>query len=321
MAGFQEKGEAVRLVDEIKKIVDGVSYVAARCAFIAGGLSLSTYTLEVKQFPSGVGLGDGLAFYLVSIAWILWYALYLMSIASVGSLLMYFPFTIIQAIKIKASNKTGGSSPAWHNVSFSAMVGADVIAFAVFGLFFLLVVFAEGDAPWWAYPAPVIAQGTLVGLWVGIKRLHEIDCVGLVIPMRSDYKAINRMKFRERLVKVAIPLLFLLIPFVFMPDRTSIVKMAFSAAQIRQERVTVHIKKPWYLLINKEKLNSSASPLGPNYVRIECATVMLSGIGDIVVIDRNSLAQPKGKDGKCAISFLRKKSDPVSIPKDAIWVE
>lgn len=300
-----------------KEFIDLSSMVLRWGAVLGGGLSLLVYTKEIRRFPAGIGLGEGLAFYLISAALVLYYVVYLVCVSSIGSVLMRFPFELLLKFDHRKRLRNGDPSGVPPNTTLAAMTGLEVVVMAAIGgIFYLLLVMKTG-APWYAAVGAPAVQGATIALWLIINRRQEFDKAGLVLPVKDATKERNRLRqqpFARRVV------LFMLIfmPLFFMPSGADAVRIAFSTAQLRKEGAVLHVQKRWSGLLTMEK--GLASPLGPEYRKFACADVLLYGIGEVVVIDRNSLA-PVREEGKCHGNANVPDRDPVALPAERVWVE
>lgn len=215
-------------------------------AVVVGGMSLLLYAGEIGHFPSGVGLGEGLAFYLICTAFFLLYFLYWAAVTAIGAVLMRAPFEWL----LKLDRKRGQTNPKHrtfpHSVPLARMTSMEVVSTALIGLWFLVRFCIDGEPRWYWVLLIAIVQGCLIGLWLIIQRQHEFSQVSLGGIVTAEPKGQRQRSFVLRASAVFI----LVVPFLLMPDRKGFVDTSFGWAQLRKENAVVHVKAPWTALLD-----------------------------------------------------------------------
>lgn len=75
----------------LKDVAELLSTCGKWGAFFIGGFCMLLYTNEIEQFPEGLQLGEGLAFYLVSAGFFFAYAFYTVGLTAFGCILLRWP--------------------------------------------------------------------------------------------------------------------------------------------------------------------------------------------------------------------------------------
>lgn len=295
----------MKLRELIERDIQFISNLIKPGAVVFGGLCLLVYCNEIGQFPEGIGLGEGVAFFLICSTFALIYALYLGLSIAAGCTLHALPGRIAlrwwnkkeRADAILPNHVNGQSRFAllWNPTIISIglfalclLVGIGVKSTLCMALAFLLIAFLHG-------------LGVLLLLALSARstvgKLHEPG-VGSV--EQSNYEQ------RVVITRVRQVLLIALVtlPFGNTPALIAFVNKAFSLAQLRKENATVHIQSPWYEPVQQGYGPATGSFLGADYRQFQHMTVLLQGVGSKVVIQ---LREPAGTR-----SF--------AIPKESIQV-
>lgn len=288
-----------------KKFLESIGKFTKYGALLVGGLCLLLYSNEIGQFPEGIDLGEGLAFYLVSAGFLLIYALYVAVSTAMGSVILAWPASFLhrrslnrqqlRGVRIQALLLRTDFSPMWSVPAFClASVGFLGLAFYAFrdlvGAAFFL--------------ALTLVQGFSVAMMLMVMRRHSHLESGVLLdgvaPQEIQAKKEDTGKARRFFwVWLAIA------PFVITQNRYFLVDAAFRVAQLRKDNATVHVKSPWSDRVAMSKLVREKSFLGGDYVEFKGVNVLLRSVGDKVVIEL-----PNDKT-----------TTKLSIPSDLIFVE
>ena len=308
----------VGAVGAIKEWASLIALAVRWGAVVVGGMSLLLYAGEIGHFPSGIGLGEGLAFYLICTAFFLLYFLYWTAVTAIGAVLMRAPFEWL----LRLDRKRGKSNPNHqhlpHLIPLGRMTSLEVITTAVIGLWFLVKLCLDGEPRWYWLLLIALVQGLMVGLWLIIKRQQEFSRVSF-----GGIKADEPKRQRERLFALrASAVLILVLPFLLMPDRKGFVDTTFGWSQLRKENAVVHIKAPWTALLDTVYVPGQKSFRGSDYKRYTGVTVLLRSLGDSVVIAvPTELPDPAKSKLGTVVEVRSDQIKRISIPATDIWVE
>jgi hypothetical protein len=281
-------------------------------------MSLLLYAGEIGHFPSGIGLGEGLAFYLICIAFFLLYFLYWTAVTAIGAVLMRSPFELL----LKLDRKRGKTNPKHqtfpHSVPLARMTSLEVILTALIGLGFLVRFCIDGEPSWYWVLLIALIQGLMIGFWLIIQRLHEFSQVSLGGIVLDEPK---RQRHRSFVLRASAAFI-LVMPFLLMPDRKGFVDTSFGWAQLRKENAIVHVKAPWTALLDTSYVVGQKSFRGPDYKRYYGVTVLLQSLGDSVVIAvPTGFPDPAKTKIGTVIEIRPDQMKKLSIPATDIWVE
>jgi hypothetical protein len=288
------------------KLGEVISSWVKRGTLVIGALCLIIYANELKHFPEGMQLGEGLAFYLVCVGFTLIYAFYVLISTAIGSVIVYFSITAWQNFSRwhRAKNSIRNDAPLTTN--FRPM--RDPALLTVAGLAAVPLGFyayhRTDDAI--AYFLTLIALGSVIAIYLSIKRRADHLDVGLFIEHQQEKLAAKKQADAKRALNTLVGFM-LFIPFVVGPHKQLLVDSAFTVAQLRKENAVIHVKSPWAERVSSSALKGSKSFLGSEYVEFKGVNVLLRSIGTKVIIE---LPQP----GKLPAANL-------PIPQDSIYVE
>ncbi|WP_157773825.1 hypothetical protein [Variovorax atrisoli] len=290
----------------LKEMVDlGGSFV--RWGSLAtGGLCLLLYSNEIGQFPEGLNLGEGLAFYLVCAGFWIAYSLYVLILTALGSLIMVLPARAAYRAfrRRRALSKTHRNSVDLP-IDFSPMYDLPCVGLALVGLL-VLVIHAATDLTRAAlFLALAILEGVLVATFLLVRRRHVHLSAGLLV--HSDTQEdIKRKRSATALAQQVAIGFIVLAPLAVGPERFGLVETAFKTAQLRKDNAVIHVKKPWSVRVASSKLVPGKSFLGDEYEEFRGVKVLLRSVGEKVVIE---LPNAGGAAAK------------LPIPADSIFVE
>lgn len=274
---------------------------------LVGGLCLLMYSNEIGQFPEGMGIGEGLAFYLVCAGFLIAYSLYTGICTATGCLLLAWPARALHRVLVRreALGRKRVGQVLLHT-DFSAMWELPVVALGIVGLIghgiFIYYSFQPVHAA--LFLAVPLAQGAaMVFLLVVTRRQRHLES-GVLLPEYSDRSITT--KRRDTVTARRVFFVWLLIaPLLLAPERLFLVDAAFKLAQLRKDGANVHVKAPWSARVAQSTLPKSPSFLGSDYVEFKKVNVLLRSVGQKVVIELPN-----------ASGVTR-----LSIPADSIYVE
>lgn len=274
---------------------------------LVGGLCLLMYSNEIGQFPEGVGIGEGLAFYLVCAGFLIAYSLYTGICTATGCVLLAWPARVLHQVlvrrKVLGRRRVG---QVLLHTDFSSMWELTVVALGVLGLIGhgVFIYFSDQPAKAALFLAVPFAQGVgVVFLLVVTRRQRHLES-GVVLPEYSDRSIVT--KRRDTITARRIFFVWLVLaPMVLVPEKLFLVDVAFRLAQLRKDSATIHVKAPWSVRVAQSSLPKRESFLGGDYVEFQKVNVLLRSVGQKVVIELPNVS---------GVTRL-------SIPADAIYVE
>lgn len=291
----------------LNEFADLIGSFAKYGTLLVGGLCLLIYSNEIGQFPEGVGIGEGLAFYLVCAGFLIAYSLYTVICTATGSLLLAWPARALHRalVRREALGKKRLGQALLHT-DFSSMRELPVLAMGVVGLIGhgMFIYFSAQQAHAALFLAVPLAQGAgVVFLLIATRRQRHLES-GVLLSEYSDQSIVT--KRRDTVIARRVFFVWLaLAPMLLAPEKLFLFDAAFRLAQLRKDNATVHVKAPWSVRVAQSTLPTSQSFLGGDYVEFKKVKVLLRSVGQKVVIE---LPNTEG------ITRL-------SIPADAIYVE
>lgn len=274
---------------------------------LVGGLCLLMYSNEIGQFPEGMGIGEGLAFYLVCAGFLIAYSLYTGICTATGCFLLAWPARALHRILVRRealSRKRVGQMLL--HTDFSAMWELPVVALGIVGLIGHGIFIYYSSQPVQAalfFTVPLAQGAGIVFLLVVTRRKQHLES-GVLLPEYSDRSIMT--KRRDTVTARRVFFVWLVVaPLILAPEKLFLVDAAFKLAQLRKDGATVHVKAPWSVRVAQSALPKAQSFLGTDYVEFKKVNVLLRSVGQKVVIE---LPNASG------VSRL-------SIPSDSIYVE
>lgn len=289
-----------------KSIAELVTMYAKWGSILTGGFCLLLYSNEIGQFPEGMNLGEGLAFYLVCAGFLVVSTFYAAVTTAMGSLLLAGPILLHKKFIRGRSQAKSSQSDLYLLTDYSLMWETPVIALAVVGFLVWFFYVASRPTEGVIFLAQPLAQGVLVTGWLMTRQRLRLLQTGLVFPSEGD-DLIERKKANIHVVRKALLIAFVTVPLLLAPDRMILVDAAFRMAQLRKDSAIIHVKKPWANRVEVSTLTPEKSFLGDEYVTFEKIKVLLRSVGSKVVIEL-----PQAAD---------KPATRLSIPSEAIFVE
>lgn len=309
------------LLTHLKEISGLVALVASWGTLVMGGFCLLLYSEEIQQFPSGIGLGEGLAFYMICASFLLIYFIYWMAMTTLGMVLTRWPAQWLVSRGRQAAAKRGRDFGIPHAVPFHLMTSLETCLTSLIGVLLVVMNLLNESGNWVWLLGVALVQGILVGLWLVFRRKNDYASAGLLRLGAEEKKPTSSARDR-RAPMLMIPALLLVMPLLIMPERMTFVSAAFSMAQLRKADATVHVRGAWNGILMESHLKARPSVLGKEYRRYDSVQVLLRSIGNITV-----LALPPVDTKKCqwnsGTSVVKCEFKPriVSLPSTEVWVE
>lgn len=298
--------EAEQRVDH-QSVVELVGTLTKYGTLLIGGLCLLVYSNRVGQFPEGIGLGEGLAFYLVCAGFLLAYVLYALVCTATGCMLLAWPARVLH----RAALRRQGKRPLRYgqmllHTDFSVMRDWSILSLGAVGLAGHAIYILYNAEPWNAtlWLGGPLVQGTGVMLFLIVSRRHKHFRSGVVVPNYSDKVAAHR-RSDVALARKALVCWLAIAPLVLAPEKLFLFDAAFRVAQLRKDGATIHVKSPWAARVAQSTLSKAPSVLGSDYVEFRKVNVLLRSVGQKVVLE---LPMANGVT-------------KLSIPADAVEVE
>lgn len=285
-----------------KEAFDVANIVIKWGVLAIGALCLFAYSAEIEYLVEDISIGDGLAFYLISVGFLMAYAVYWLVNTSMGCVLASIAAQLLQRFFLKKDSK----KPPHLNVDYSVMRPFPVVGIAIAGFGATAIAIHRDEWSGWMFVASSFVQGLMFVLMLSNKAKLDSGYEGIIAvegraTLNSDKAADIRFVQKTLLAVVVITPLFLA------PDKMFLVDGAFRITQLRVDSATVHVKDPWTERMKKSGLAGQQSFLGSDFTQYENVPVLLKSLGKKVVIKL-----PSKQDGK-----LQK----LAIPSDAIYVE
>jgi len=295
-------------ISALKDIAGLIGTCTGWAAALLGGYCLLAYSFHIGYFPEGIGFGEGLAFYFVSVCFLLVYLIYVLVCTGFGSLMWSWPAHVLQNMgPRRLATMPGRRSDIV--IDYSPMLSSPAWFFGVIGaLIFVALLLSD-------YPAAggffVVScgQGVLViGLLGARTRLRHLRS-GLFLAHRDgSVPGLEEETTESVAVTVYRTLLGLIcaLPLLLGEHSGFLISSAFNLAQLRKNNATIHVKLPWAIRVLESTLVPQRSFRGEDYAKFVGVKVLLRSVGTKVIIE---LPQNAGK--------------PINlpIPSDAIEVE
>lgn len=296
-------------------IIEFVQTYGRTTLLLTGGFCLLLYTDEIGQFPEGLEIGEGLAFYLLASGFLLVYLFFVVTVTALGCVLMRWPVAALQAMQLRFRSRRTKSFVEKEQISFRPMWDPLIFALGLIGLYLLLAIGKAGHAAWQYYVVIPVLQGFLyAGLLIYAHMGRVVSSafrssMGIATPTH-DEAFFKDHRFRKILLSLIFLSPLVIGKAVGEVGPTVFADAAFRTAQLRKDRAVIHVKKPWSDRVAQSGMEQQASFLGDDYRAFAKVDVLLRSIGQKVVI---RLPTSSGGSGK---SY-----ENLSIPSDSIYVE
>lgn len=294
---------------EVGDLLEQVGTVTKYGTLLVGGLCLLMYSNEIGQFPEGMGLGEGLAFYLVCAGFLFVYLMYMGICTATGCLLLAWPAKWINRLLMRRESL--GRKPMGQvllHTDFSSMRDVPVVAMGIVGLacHALFVAYSKEPIKAAVFLAVPLIQGLgVILLLVVTRRQKHLESGVLVGEFHQAPASVDEKRRTAVIARRFFYVWLVVAPMILLPERAFLVDAAFRLAQLRKDGATVHVKAPWSERVARSTLEKSASFLGNDYVEFKRVNVLLRSVGQKVVLELPS-----------ATGTTR-----LPIPTEAIYVE
>lgn len=175
---------------------------------LVGGLCLLMYSNEIGQFPEGMGLGEGLAFYLVCAGFLIAYSLYTAICTATGCLLLAWPARALHRTLVR--RETLGRKRIGQmllRTDFSAMWELPVVALGIVGLIChgIFIYYSSQPVQAALFFAVPLAQGAgMVFLLVVTRRKQHLES-GVMLPEYSERSIMIKRRDVGQKVVIELP--------------------------------------------------------------------------------------------------------------------
>ena len=302
--------EKLSTIDKRLDIASKFLGLSFKVGILLGGIILLFYCYRIEYFPEGATVGDGMVFLFIVAAFGGLYAFFTLCLLSLGILLRPI-WELIQKAIIKAGllwasvfNKEITPQPI-HFIKGDS----SIIVFALFGLL-MIVMFG-------LYEPRVIGTLALTSFGCAalasaykesslkIKKL-ETDRDGLLnkdtsLSVEERDEKLGKLKTFQ----MAIISIIFLLPLLVGGVSGKLLDGAMRLTNVKEDKVSVHIKKPYSDLLVTSGVAYDSSPMGKDYVLFPGVSILMNGIGVNTVIETS----------------VKDKSRKWSIPKNSIYVE
>ncbi|MYN04248.1 hypothetical protein GTP41_19330 [Pseudoduganella sp. DS3] len=289
-----------------KEIAELIGLYAKWGTLAVGGLCLLIYSNEIDQFPEGINLGEGLAFYLVSAGFLIAYTVFAIAVTAMGSVLMALPTNIFERSRHNRSVTSRAHIESQLKPDYSPMWSGPVLGIGCLGLIIWVLYSLKNPFNGITFAPVPLMQGLLIALLLGVQQRLAVLDVNLVLG-GSNAEEIDRKRANNRFAQKCFFIGLVVCPMLLAPNRTFLVDAGFRIAQLRKDNATIHVKKPWADRVANSTLKQRSSFLGNDYVEFDHVDVLLRSVGTKVVI-----SLPQASD---------KPVTRLSIPSEAIVVE
>lgn len=281
-------------LNKLKGIGELIATYARWGATVLGGACLLIYSNEIGQFPEGIDLGEGLAFYLMSAGFLIAYSLFALIVTAMGSTLIGGSAIVIERCRHKWGKRSSAASP---KINFRTMLDFPVVAAGVLGLIIWIAYTISQPLKGFQFILLPLAQGVFVASTLQVQsRINTLE-VGIVSGSESEGEREKKKRATKVLLSAMIAIL-VCCPLVLNPSHSSLVEAGFRIAQLRKENATVHVKQPWAERVELSVLEGEKSFLGDSYKKFSRVTVLLRSVGSKVVVE---LPQPGRPTERLAI--------------------
>ena len=251
---------------------------------VPGSICMLLYSVKMGQFPEGLALGEGLAFYLICAAFWIAFSLYV-GAASVLGVVVAGPLMAFFERRKRA--RAVGSGHLLHmapttSFAFSKDPMLRTIAAVVLAADLVLAL------KWWQDSL----QFLLMALIQGAALCFLVEIVAKLRWLRqplvhadSPPAEVQRSVRGLKQARAGLGAALLLVPLLVGPQGISLVDAAFRAAQLRKDHATIHVKKPWAIRVVRSGLVAHESFMGEDYAEFRDVTVLLRSVGTKVVVE------------------------------------
>lgn len=309
-------------ISELREIGSSIAHLINWGAIMAGGLCLIVYSTEIEQFPSGIGLGEGLAFYFLSVGFTLIYGIYWVGLTSLGVVTMQIPLRYLVKWGRRRSAEKGKPGPFPHSIDFGRLNRLELWVPAVLAALTMTAYATNDGDDWYLFVVVSWVQGLIAGVLLILQRKDEFANSGIVETPSSVADSEQVIRLRRRLI-IGLGIAMLAVPLVYMPNKQGFVGTAFTWAELRKEMAVVHVRGRWNGPLVEAGLHPNKSSLGAGYRRYCNVRVLLRSIGDTVVLEAPAepMIMAVSNVGPCVKNALPNGQRKLSLPASDVWIE
>ncbi|KGJ96613.1 hypothetical protein [Pseudoalteromonas sp. ND6B] len=279
---------SLEILDKQLDIANKALSLVFKTGLTIGGSVLLVYCWRIGYFPRDVSIGDGLLFLMLAIAFGGVYLLFTVSLTSLGITLrpiwnvIYLVFSFV----IKIYNKFSGKKTPIPKLNIIT-AKAEHFVFALFGLLFVLG-FGSFDIK--VVGSLIVAVFSCAYLW----SVHQgsgneiLDIESKENLTGTDNKRILSLKKHQ---KILVTVIFF-IPLLFGGVSGKLLDGAMRLSNVKEDKVTVHIKQPYIKYVEAHNIKAKTSSLGDDYGTFENMNILFNGFGKNAVLIQNGIEKP-----------------------------
>lgn len=276
---------SLEILDKQLDIANKALSLVFKVGLIIGGSVLLGYCWKIGYFPRDVSVGDGLLFFILAIAFGGIYLLFTASLTCLGVTLrpVWYGIYWVFSYGIEMYNMVFGSNKTVPE--FNIITGkAEHLFFALFGLLF---VWGFGYFDFKIVGSLIVAVFGCALLW---SWHQESDNEILEIESKEnitadDNKKVLLLKKQQKLLAFAI----IIIPILFGGVSGKLLDGAMRLSNVKEDKVTVHIKKPYIKYVEEHNIEAKKSSLGKDYGTFENMNILFNGFGKNAVLIQNGI--------------------------------
>lgn len=228
---------------------------------LVGAAILVSYCISIGYFPEGISFGDGLLILVVATVYGFVYGLVAIIFVSSGLVQLKVLQNYYKLGNAQAAQKIGWLEIASLILWVAMLIlflGSRIRAIAVF-IFLSPLIYA--------------ALWIMVHKNLNAKPVLALLCFVFILFLPTAFPTFSSTSSQD---------------CGQIPSTTKMGKELLNGVmrllKIRQESVTIHVKKPYAALIQHDGIPSKSSPLGDDYLQFQEAKILFSGIGKSILV-------------------------------------
>lgn len=275
-------------LDKQLDIANKALSLAFKAGLMIGGAVLLGYCWMIDYFPRDMSIGDGFFFLMLAIAFGGVYLLFTASLTCLGVTLrpIWYGIYCIWIWGIKTYNKICRSNKTY--LEFNMVTGR--IEHLVFALFGLLFVWGFASFDFKVIGSLILSIFGCALLWSGHQQSGDeiLEIETKESSTAEDKKRIIFLKKHQKILVIVI----MIIPLLLGGVSGKLLDGAMRLSNVKEDKVTVHIKKPYLEYVAEHKIKANKSNLGKEYGTFENMNVLFNGFGKNVVLTQSGIDNP-----------------------------
>lgn len=275
-----------KVISSLESTVDSLLKICSAALKFTIGLGSACviiYALRIGHFPQGVTLGDGLLFLLAACCFGAVYALFVVSLTSLGICMSFFLRPMFRAAFKWTQRKE--TKPKKMKYELAKFHGA-AVPFAVIGVLLILALGQQEKAVYWQLTLLSVALYIFYSIAKGAdaeRRITEQLPSSLIYtPEKASSQKTENRKNEKSTYFVSLAVM-MLTPILFGGVSGQLIDAAMRLAQVRIENASLYLKTPYSSLI-PDTLVSKGSKSPEGYKAFTGLTVEFKGFGSSTVI-------------------------------------